>query len=235
MHGVKVLPHIINSVILVSVCSVGIAAMYSSQRLIQSLAHQKLAPKWLDYIDKEGRPLRAWGVTVLSSFFSYIAAFDEQEIVFNWLLSISGISFVLCWLFICVSHLRFRAALKYNGISVDTLAYVSPNGVIGSWLSIIFNSLILVAQFWTSLFPKGDPDANNFFQNYLGAPVMLFLYVAHKLYTRNWRLWIPVEEIDVNLDRVIYDPEVLELQNLEEQERYKKAPFWKKILIVCFD
>ncbi|KAG5420831.1 GNP1 [Candida metapsilosis] len=235
LHGVKVLPHIINSVILISVCSVAIAAMYSSQRLIQSLAHQKLAPKWLDYIDKQGRPLRAWFLTVLSSFFAFIAAYDKEETVFNWLLSISGISFVVCWLFICVSHLRFRAALKYNGISLDTLAYVSPTGVIGSWCSIIINSLILIAQFWTSLFPEGSPDANNFFQNYLGAPVMLVCFVCHKLYTRNWRLWLPVEEIDVNLDRVIYDPEILELQNLEEQERYKKAPFWKKILIVCFD
>ncbi|KAI5957858.1 GNP1 [Candida theae] len=236
LHGVKVLPHIINAVILISVCSVAIAAMYSSQRLIQSLAHQKLAPKWLDYVDKQGRPTRAWFVTILSSFFAFIAAYDQEETVFNWLLSISGISFVVCWLFICVSHLRFRAALKHNGIALDSLAYTSSTGVIGSWLSIIINCLILVAQFWTSLFPNGStPDANNFFQNYLGAPVMVVFFICHKLYTRNWRLWKPVEEIDINLERVIYDPEILELQNLEEKERYNKAPFWKKILIVCFD
>ena len=235
MHGVKVLPHIINAVILISVTSVSVAAMYSSQRLIQSLAHQKLAPKWLDYVDKQGRPLRAWFVTILSSFFAFIAAYDKEETVFTWLLSISGISFVVCWLFICVSHLRFRAALKHNGIALDTLAFVAPTGVIGSWCSIIINSLILIAQFWTSLFPEGKPDANNFFRNYLGAPVMLLCYVCHKLYTRNWRLWKPVEEIDVNKDRVIYDPEILELQNLEDKERYNKAPIWKKILIVCFD
>ena len=235
LNGIKVLPHIINVVILLSVTSVGVAAMYSSQRLIQSLAHQNLAPKWLDYIDKQGRPLRAWLLTVLTSFFSFIAAYDDQEDVFVWLLSISGISFVACWLFICVAHLRFRAALKYNGISTDSLAYIAPTGIIGSWCSIIINSLVLIAQFWTSLFPEGKPDANNFFENYLGAPVMLLCYVCHKLYTRNWRLWKPVEEIDVNKDRVIYDPEVLELQNLEEQERYNKAPIWKKILIVCFD
>ncbi|KAI5963993.1 hypothetical protein CANMA_003590, partial [Candida margitis] len=235
MHGVKVLPHIINTVILLSVTSVAVAAMYSSQRLIQSLAHQKLAPKWLDYVDKQGRPLRAWFLTILSSFFAFIATYDKEETVFTWLLSISGISFVVCWLFICVSHLRFRAALKHNGIALDTLAYVSPTGIIGSWCSIIINSLILIAQFWTSLFPKGEADANNFFQNYLGAPVMLLCFIGHKLYTRNWRLWKPVDEIDVDKDRVIYDAEILELQNLEDKERYNKAPFWKKILIVCFD
>ena len=52
MNGIRVLPHIINAVILISVVSVATAAMYSSPRLVQSLAEQGLGPKWLDYIDK---------------------------------------------------------------------------------------------------------------------------------------------------------------------------------------
>ena len=59
----------------------------------------------------------------------------------------------MCWLFICVSHIRFRAALKYRGITLDQLAYVSPTGVWGSYLSVLINSLILIAQFWISLWP----------------------------------------------------------------------------------
>ncbi|KAI5961900.1 GNP1 [Candida pseudojiufengensis] len=235
LNGVKVLPHIINSVILISVTSVATAAMYSSPRLIQSMSQQGLGPKWLDYIDREGRPFRAWVLVVISGFFAYIAAFDQQETVFNWLLSISGISFVLCWLFICVSYVRYRAALKYNKISLDSLAYKSPTGLLGAYASIIINSLILIAQFWTSLFPGSKPDANNFFQNYLGAPVFVVCYIIHKIWTRNWKLYKPVSQIDVNKDRIIYDPELLELENLEDLERYKKAPFWKKILIICFD
>ncbi|KAI5957301.1 GNP1 [Candida jiufengensis] len=235
LHGVKVLPHIVNAVILISVTSVATAAMYSSPRLMQSMSQQGLGPKWLNYIDREGRPLRAFFLVVISGFFAFIAAYDKQETVFTWLLSISGISFVLCWLFICVSYIRFRAALKYNNISLDTLAYKSPTGVLGAYVSIIINSLILIAQFWTSLFPADKPDANNFFQNYLGAPVFLVCYIVHKLWTRNWKLWKPVQDIDVDKDRVIYDPELLELENLEDRERYIKAPFWKKILIICFD
>ncbi|KAI3406947.2 GNP1 [Candida oxycetoniae] len=235
MHGIKALPHIINAVILISVTSVATAAMYSSQRLIQSLAEQKLAPKWLLYIDKEGRPLTAWFVTILSSFFAFIATYDKEEIVFNWLLSISGISFVVCWLFICVCHVRFRFALKHHGIPVESLAYVSPTGIWGSYLAIVINILILIAQFWISLFPKGTPDANNFFQNYLGAPVFVLCYVCHKIWTKNWKLYKKLDDIDVDKDRVIYDSGILQLENAEERERYQKAPWWKKILITCFD
>ena len=44
-----------------------------------------------------------------------------------------------------------------------------------------------------------------------------------------------VEDIDVNKDRVVKDTEILHLENLEDKERYEKAPLWKKILIICFD
>lgn len=238
LNGVKVIPHIINTVILLSVTSVACAAMYSSPRLIQSLAEQGLGPKWLDYIDKKGRPTRAWFITILAGAFGFIAAFKDHETVFMWLLSISGISFVMCWLFICVCHLRFRSALKLNGIDVKTLEYVSPTGIWGSYISIIINSLILVAQFWISLWPlggDGKPNALSFFENFLGGPVFLICYIGHKLWTKNWKLYKKVEDIDVNKDRVVKDTEILHLENLEDKERYEKAPLWKKILIICFD
>ena len=238
MNGVKVLPHIINAVILISVTSVATAAMYSSPRLIQSLAEQGLAPQWLNYIDRNGRPLRAWIVTVVSSLFAYIASFDQQETVFNWLLSISALSFIFCWMAISICHLRFRAALKYRNIPLSSLAYLSPTGIIGPWCSIIVNGLILIGQFWVALWPiggDGKPDANAFFQNYLGAVFFLVFYVGHKLYTRKWTLYKSASEIDVDKDRVIYDPEILDLENLEIEERYKNAPIWKKILLCMFD
>ena len=81
----------------------------------------------------------------------------------------------------------------------------------------------------------GSPNALSFFQNYLGAVVLVIFYVGHKLYTRNWSLYIKVQDIDIDADRTIYDPEILELENLESKQRFNKAPFWKKILIYLFD
>ncbi|KAG7191916.1 amino acid transporter [Scheffersomyces spartinae] len=237
-NGVRVLPHIINAVILVSVTSVATASMYSTPRLMVSLAEQGFAPKWMGYIDKTGRPLFGWIFTIFTSFFAYIAVYKHQETVFNWMLSISGLSFILIWLFICICHLRFRAVLEHRGIPLDTLGFVSPYGKVGSYLSITINLLMLIAQFYVSLFPKGSkgkPNANSFFQNYLGVPVFLFFWAAHKLWTRNWKLFKRVDEIDLDKDRQIYDPEVMELENLEAAQRFQNAPFWKKALIVLFD
>ncbi len=45
--------------------------------------------------------------------------------------------------------------------------------------------------------PSATPDAQTFFKNYLAAPIVLALYVGWKVYTRDWRLYIPAHEIDL--------------------------------------
>ncbi|CAH6718782.1 valine amino-acid permease [[Candida] jaroonii] len=231
-YGSHALSSIVNAVILISVTSVATAAMYSSPRLLLSLAEQGMAPKIFTYVDKTGRPLYGWYATIVASFFCFIATYEKQETVFNWLLSISGICFLFVWPAICYCHVRFRYALKLKGIPLTELGYVSPTGIWGSYISIIINILMLIAQFWVALFPGSEPDANSFFQNYLGGVVLLVLYGGHKLWTRNWRWLIPLEEIDVNQDRALFDSEVMALEREEEKERFKKANIFKKFVML---
>lgn len=232
LHGVAVVPHIINAVILNSVTSVATAAMYSSSRLLRSLAHQGYAPKWFDYVDKAGRPLRAWFVLILAACFAYIATYKNQDTVFNWLLSIVALSIVFIWPALCICHLRWRAALKYNNIPLESLGFVSYTGEWGSWLSIIVNALILIGQFWVALFPEGEADVSNFFQNYACVPFFIVCYLGHKIYSGNWKkYWLKVEEIDIETGRTLYDSGILQLEKEEFQQKLAAAPFWKKPLV----
>lgn len=232
LYGVKVVPHIINAVILNSVTSVATAAMYSSSRLLRSLAIQGYAPKWLDYVDKGGRPLRAWFVSILAGCFSFIATYEKQDVIFNWLLSIVALSIVFIWPALCICHLRWRSALRHNQIPLESLGFVSYTGEWGSWLSIIVNSLILIGQFWVALFPEGEASISNFFQNYACVPFTLACYFGHKIYHGNWKkYYLSVEEIDITTGRTIYDTDVLQLEREEFQQKLEGAPFWKKPLV----
>lgn len=233
----KGLSHVINAVILVSVTSVATSAMYSSPRLLLSLAQQGLAPKYFDYVDRSGRPLRAWALTALASFFAFIATYKDQDDVFTWLLSISGLSFVFVWPAICICQIRFRKVLKLRGIPLESLGYVSPTGVIGSYSSVIINGLILIAQFWVALWPTGgdgSPNVLSFFQNYLGVVFVIVFYFGHKIYTWNWTFLIKLEDIDLDSDRTIYDQEILELEKLEERERYQSYSLPRKVFHKLF-
>jgi amino acid transporter len=236
LHGVKVVPHIINAVILLSVTSVASSSLYSASRTLQSLAEQRFAPSYFNYIDKQGRPLRSLVFCSIIGLFSFIAAFDKQEEVFNWLLAISGLSQIFTWFGICISHVRFRAALKYNNISIDSLGYVSQTGLWGSYYAMVWLILVLIAQFWISLFPvhAAKPNVTSFFQGYLGAIVLLLFYFGYKIWHRDWKFYIKVEDIDIHTDRTIFDEEILNLERQEQAEKFRSMSWPAKALKVLF-
>lgn len=236
IHGVKVVPHIVNAVILNSVLSVATAAMYSLSRLLRSLAQQGLAPKWLDYVDRHGRPLRAWVISILAAAFAFIASYGHQDVVFNWLLSIAALSVVFVWPSLCICHLRWRATLRHHNVPLSSLGFVSYTGIWGSWYSIIVNILILAGQFWVALFPAGKADVSNFFQNYACVPFTLVCYVGHKTYTRLWKkFYLRVEEIDIFTGQTVYDKELLALEKQEKEKGRRESSWWKRPALWLFD
>lgn len=95
--GIKVLPSIFNTVILISVLSVGNSSTYGSTRTISALAEIGQAPKIFAYIDKKGRPLVALGFALLFSGLAYINIAPVGATVFNWLIALSGLSSFFTW------------------------------------------------------------------------------------------------------------------------------------------
>ncbi|SCU96545.1 LADA_0H01486g1_1 [Lachancea dasiensis] len=224
-HGVKVVPHFINVVILFSVLSVGNSALYSSSRIMLSLAEQKFAPQFLAYVDRRGRPLLSLVVSCVFGLLSFVAASPREETVFTWLLAISGLSELFIWFSIALSHVRFRAALHAQGKSLDELGYIPWTGLWGSYYSMAMIILILVAQFWVAISPVGSAqlDVTSFFENYLAMPLLIVLYLGYKLVSRDWRLVIAAKDVDLVSDRNVFDAEVLRHEQMEEKERVRNS------------
>ncbi|KAK4123460.1 amino acid permease [Parathielavia appendiculata] len=197
--GIAVLPSIMNAVVTVAVISVANSCTFGSTRTMQALAEQGMAPKFLAYIDKHGRPL--WCVVIQLAFglLGYLGLAAEGRTVFNWLLAISGLSYFFVWGSLCLTHIRFRYIWKAQGYTLDQIPYKPGLGVWGSWIGLILNLLCLIATFYSSLYPSPDatPNAEDFFMSYLAAPIVIALYLGWKAYSRDWRLWIPAEEVDL--------------------------------------
>ncbi|CCK72302.1 amino acid transporter TAT1 KNAG_0J02210 [Huiozyma naganishii CBS 8797] len=209
-HGVSVVPHLINAVILISVLSVANSALYVAPRLLLSLAQGGSAPKFLNYIDKRGRPTTCTLVVVLFGMIGFVAASDKREVVFTWLLSISGLGQIFIWISICVSHIRFRDAMRVQGHPLTEIAYKAQTGYWGSYVAIALALFVLVCQFWVAIAPvgaHGKLDATNFFQNYLAFPVVLCAYLGFKVYYKQWQLLIPADKIELDNNRNVYVPE----------------------------
>lgn len=179
--GIAGLPSVMNAIITISVISVANSATYGSSRTIQALAARGMAPKFMAYIDKGGRPLYCIVLQIAFGFLAFINEASSGSTIFDWLLALSGISDFFIWGSICLAHIRFRSAWKANGHTTKELAYAAPFGVIGSWIGLSLNVLCLIAEFYVSVAPK---DAEGFFESYLAAPIVIFLFVAWLIYTK---------------------------------------------------
>ncbi|ODV76980.1 general amino acid permease [Suhomyces tanzawaensis NRRL Y-17324] len=228
--GIKGLPSVMNAVILISAISVGSSSVYATSRTLTSLAEQGLAPKICGYIDRAGRPLVAIIITNVFGLISFIAASGKQSEIFSWLMSISALSSIFTWLSICVAHIRFRRGLAVQGRGTDELAFTSQTGVIGSYFGALLNTLVIIAQFWIALFPLGEsPNASSFFNSYLGFVVLIVFYVGHKLWRRNWILFIRADQIDVDSGRRETDIEALKEELAEERAILRAKPLYYRV------
>jgi amino acid transporter len=200
--GISGLPSVMNAIITISVISVANSATYGSSRTIQALAARGMAPRILAYIDKGGRPVYCILLQIAFGLLAFINEASSGSTIFDWLLALSGISNFFIWGSICLAHIRFRQAWLLNGHTTKELAYAAPFGVVGSWIGLSLNVLCLIAEFYVSVAPK---DAQIFFENYLAAPLVIFLFVSWMAYTKlnkdprldrgGW--FIPVEKMDV--------------------------------------
>ncbi|EPE04887.1 amino-acid permease inda1 [Ophiostoma piceae UAMH 11346] len=221
--GIKVLPSIFNAVITISVISVANSCTFGSTRTMQALAERGMAPKILAYVDKAGRPIWCIAVQLAFGLLAFIGESGQSGTIFNWLLALSGLSYFFVWGSICLTHIRFRYVWNAKGRSLDEIPYKPNLGVYGSYVGLFLNIICLIATFYSALYPSAGatPDASVFFQSYLALPIVLALYVFWKAYTRDWRLYVPLDDIDLNAGLREYIPEA--------DEEYKVERSWASL------
>ena len=150
--GVKGLPSVFNTVITLSVLSVANSCTYGSTRTMQALGQRGMGPKFLTYIDKQGRPLWCIVIQLVFGLLAFIGEAPNGETIFSWLLSITGLSYFFVWGSTCLAHVRFRAGWKAQGHTVDELPFRAPFGAVGSMIGFVLACLALIATFYVSLF-----------------------------------------------------------------------------------
>ncbi|KAK4945203.1 hypothetical protein LTR10_015629 [Elasticomyces elasticus] len=185
LAGIKALPSIFNAVILIAVMSVANSCTFGSTRTIQALAANGMGPKFLAYVDKKGRPVSVVILQLLFGCLAFVNLASNGGTIFNWLLSLSGLSILFIYGGIALAHIRFRKAWHAHGHTLDELPFRAAFGVWGSWMCLLINVIALMAQFYVALYPIGGPNLNasNFFQLYLAGPLLIFLYLIWKVYS----------------------------------------------------
>ncbi|KAI5466842.1 amino acid permease/ SLC12A domain-containing protein [Mariannaea sp. PMI_226] len=228
--GLKGYDSFMNVIILVSVLSIGVSSVYGGSRTLVAMAQQGYAPKIFTYIDKSGRPLPAVASVILIGCLGYLSVGGNGNTVFGWLLSLAGLAALFTWGSICLCHIRFRKAWKHQGHTLDEIPFRAIFGVAGSWIGLILNIVVLIAQFYTAITNTDGSLATveGFFQSYLAAPVVILFYIMGYVWKR--KSWVSIKDIDVDSGRREHDWEAIRAN----REALAAAPAWKRLLAAAF-
>lgn len=229
--GIKVLPHIMNAVVLVAVLSVGNSSVYGCSRTLASMAIQGQLPKVVGYIDRMGRPLVAIMITNVVGLLCFLAATNDMSTVFTWLFSMCSLAAFTTWGMICLAHIRFRWALHAQNRTTDEVPYEAQLGIYGSYYGVLINSLIMIGEIWILIWPIGSKaDVTTFWQNCLSLPLMIILWAGYKTWKRQWGFfYLKAHEIDIDTGRRELDLEELRQDIAEEKVFLAEQPWWYQV------
>lgn len=219
LAGVKVLPDIINAVLLTVVLSAASSNVYSGSRILVGLSEERCAPRILQRTSQRGVPYYAVALTSAFGLLAYMNLSDNGGKVFNWFLNIVSVAGFIAWTCVCICHLRFIDALQAQNISRDTLPFKSWGGRWLAWYGLVFCAVITITQGFTAFVPWVTED---FFIAYISLLLFAVLYIGHKLITRS--KFINPAEADIITGK--FEEELSQI--LEESPRSKwKAAFSK--------
>ena len=214
--GIPVLNHIVNAAILTSAYSAGNSFLYASSRTLYSMAVRGDIPKVFGRVNKFGVPYVCVACSSAISLLAYLNVSDSSSVAFAWFSNISTVSGFIDWIFVSITYLRYRKALDYHNMN-DRVTYRPPIQIFGSYACIFFFSLVAITNGYAVFF---DFNGSDFVAAYITIPIIVGVYLAHAIWTKNWMIFAKPEDIDV----------VTGLEEIEEETRNYVKPVPKNFL-----
>lgn len=185
--GIRVLPDIINVLLVISSFSAGNSYTYCSSRTLYGFALEGYGPKFLTATTRSGVPLYCVLISLAWAFLSFLQLGSGSAQVLNWIINLITSCQLLNFSILCLTYICFYYALKAQGIDRDSLPF---KGWYQPWLAIIglvlSFSMIFVATY--TIFLPGNWDYQSFLFSYLMLFIDLAVFVGYKLIKRTkWR------------------------------------------------
>ncbi|KAL6450879.1 put4 Probable proline-specific permease put4 [Candida maltosa Xu316] len=224
--GIPVLNHIINAAILTSATSAGNSFLYSSSRMLFSMAERGKAPKIFTTTNRAGIPYYAVAASSAFGFLGYLNVSKGSAVVFTWLSNLSTISGFIGWVTVGYAYLRWRKVIAYNGLN-ERLPYRSRVLPFGTYFVIIFLSILILTNGYAVFF---DFNAGDFLAAYITLPIVALLYFGHVLYERiyhgntNWLT--PIEQIEITAHLDAIEQEDADYEKPVPKNVFQRVWFW---------
>ncbi|KAG6104767.1 hypothetical protein E4U14_005489 [Claviceps sp. LM454 group G7] len=219
--GIKVVPSIINAIVVTSAWSAGNSAMLVGTRTLYGLALDGHAPPFFKRTNRFGTP---WiSVVAVGSFMllGYLTLSSAASVVFGWLQGLVSAASFVHWINIEIIYLRFFYGCRKQGISRDELPWKSPFQPYGAWLALVM-AIILLLTGGFHVFIDGQWNWQTFVTAYFNVPLILVLYFGYK----SWQgtRMVSLEEMPIR--------GFIDMANNNPEDEEPDAKGWRKFNIL---
>lgn len=218
--GSQVAGSFINAVIMTSVISAGNHSLFAGSRLLYSLAVNRHAPQFFGTLNRNAVPWIAVLSTMVISGLCFGASYIGAGQLWTWLQNIVGVSNQLSWIAIGFASLRFRMAIRKQGLE-HLLPFKNWAYPWGPVFSVVMNSFLVLVQGWSSF--AGGFKPVDFVSYYLQLPVMAVMIIGWKILKRTH--FVRLEEMDLETDR--FDTGLTVEERNEKLQNAKMGSFAK--------
>ncbi|KAF3768635.1 hypothetical protein M406DRAFT_273076 [Cryphonectria parasitica EP155] len=178
--GVKVLPSVINAIVMTSALSSGNENAYGLSRTMMALARQRSMPSAFLKTSRVGTPYMGVIVAFCFGCLAFLSVSNGSDQAFTWLSNLSALSSLIAWTCICMCYVRFKGALDAQGVDRKNLplrGYCQP---LMAYICIFMFIIILFFNGFQAFL--GSFSVADFFASYITIPVFAIAWLGFRLY-----------------------------------------------------
>ncbi|KAF2725224.1 amino acid transporter [Polychaeton citri CBS 116435] len=191
---IKVLPHIVNALVLTAAFSAGLSYLYCASRCLLGLALEGKAPKIFTRTSKKGVPIYAVIFVLLISLLSFLQVSNGTATVLSWFVNIITASQLINFACMCFTFIRWMKALEAQGISRDTLPYKGWFQPYAAYIGLV-GTIVLCLVGGYGVFLNGNWDVANFLSSYFSVGLFPVLFFGWKIIKKT--KWKKPHEVDL--------------------------------------
>ncbi|PGH02133.1 hypothetical protein GX51_04837 [Blastomyces parvus] len=194
---VKVLPHIVNAMVLGAAFSAGNSYVYCASRSLFGLALEGKAPRIFTKCNRHGVPIYCVTLVLLIALLSFLQVSNEAAVVLDWFVSLVTASQLLNFFAVAFTFTRFMKALEAQGVSRDSLPY---KGFLQPYLAYYacVGTLTMAFVGGYTVFLPGKWNIPTFLFSYTMIALCPVLFFGWKLFKKT--KWLKPHEVDLFKD-----------------------------------
>jgi len=198
---IKVLPDLINAVVLVSAYSATSSEVYCGSRVLRGLAIGGMAPKFFASVNSSGTPIHAIMASSIPGLFAYMSLSSKSGNFFLRLVNVAAVAGIFNWWSICLTYIRFYNGMKAHRVDRGSLDYRAPLQPYLTYYGLVMlTAIILMSGF--KVFLNGNWSWGSFIGAYITLPIFGIAFFFWKIYCKTkfvtidqMKRWMPQEKV----------------------------------------